>query len=183
MVWCPIRKPWAMIIATTAVEVREQAEAWKRDGLTIGLVPTMGFLHEGHGSLIECSVSDNDRTIVSVFVNPIQFGPAEDFDAYPHDFDRDCKVCKDKGASLVFHPAVEEMYVSDFCTYVDMDTVTETLCGSKRPNHFRGVCTVVMKLMHIMDCDRAYFGQKDAQQLAVVRRMVRDLNMGVDIVG
>ncbi len=172
-----------MIIATTVATVREQVEAWKRDGLTIGLVPTMGFLHEGHESLVEHSVSDNDRTIVSVFVNPIQFGPAEDFETYPHDFDRDCKVCEDNGASLVFHPAVEEMYTSGFCTYVDMDTVTETLCGAKRPGHFRGVCTVVMKLMHITDCDRAYFGQKDAQQLAVVRRMVRDLDMDVEVVG
>lgn len=172
-----------MIIATTVAEVREQVRSWKKDGLSIGLVPTMGFLHEGHASLIERAAAECDRVIVSVFVNPIQFGPTEDLESYPRDFARDSALCEEKGAAIVFHPDATEMYASDFCTYVDMDTVTKTLCGASRPTHFRGVCTVVSKLMHIAQADRAYFGQKDAQQLAVVRRMVRDLDMGIEIVG
>lgn len=172
-----------MNIAETVQEVREQVKAWRKEGLSVGLVPTMGYLHEGHKSLIDKAVEDNDRVAVSVFVNPIQFGPSEDLASYPRDLDRDAKLCEDAGADLVFHPADDEMYFDDFCTYVDMDDLTKGLCGKTRPTHFRGVCTVVSKLFHIVAPDRAYFGQKDAQQLAVIRRMVRDLNFDLEIIG
>lgn len=172
-----------MNIAETVQEVREQVKAWRKEGLSVGLVPTMGYLHEGHKSLIDKAVEDNDRVVVSVFVNPIQFGPSEDLASYPRDLERDAKLCEDAGADLVFHPADDEMYFDDFCTYVDMDDLTKGLCGKTRPTHFRGVCTVVSKLFHIVAPDRAYFGQKDAQQLAVIRRMVRDLNFDLEIIG
>lgn len=172
-----------MKVAETVKEVREQVKAWRREGLSVGLVPTMGYLHEGHKSLIDKAVEENDRVVVSVFVNPIQFGPSEDLASYPRDLERDAKLCEEAGANLVFHPADEEMYFDDFCTYVDMDDLTKGLCGKTRPTHFRGVCTVVSKLFHIVVPDRAYFGQKDAQQLAVIRRMVRDLNFDLEIVG
>lgn len=172
-----------MKIAETVKEVREQVKEWRREGLSVGLVPTMGYLHEGHKSLIDRAVEENDRVVVSVFVNPIQFGPSEDLASYPRDLERDASLCEKAGADLVFHPADEEMYFDDFCTYVDMDDLTKGLCGKTRPTHFRGVCTVVSKLFHIVLPDRAYFGQKDAQQLAVVRRMVRDLNFDLEIVG
>lgn len=172
-----------MNIVTTIDEVRAQVRAWRKEGLTVGLVPTMGYLHEGHQSLIARSVAENDRTVVSDFVNPIQFGPSEDLATYPRDIDRDAALCEATGADLIFHPEADEMYAPDFCTYVDMDHLTKGLCGASRPIHFRGVCTVVSKLFHIVQPDRAYFGQKDAQQLAVIRRMVRDLNMPLDIVG
>lgn len=172
-----------MKIVKTIEEVREQVKVWRKAGLTVGLVPTMGFLHEGHQSLITRSVAENDRTVVSDFVNPIQFGPKEDLATYPRDIDHDAALCESTGADLVFHPEVEEMYKPNFCTYVDMDHLTKGLCGKTRPTHFRGVCTVVSKLFHIVQPDRAYFGQKDAQQLAVIRRMVRDLNMPLDIIG
>ncbi len=172
-----------MQIATTVSEVRQHVRAWKREGLTVGLVPTMGFLHEGHASLIERAAAECDRVVVSVFVNPTQFGPNEDFESYPRDFQADCALAESRGATLVFHPEPSEMYASDACTFVDMDGLTGQLCGKSRPTHFRGVCTVVCKLMNIAGADRAYFGQKDAQQLAVVRRMVRDLNIDVEVVG
>ena len=172
-----------MKVAETVKEVREQVKAWRREGLSVGLVPTMGYLHEGHKSLIDKAVEENDRVVVSVFVNPIQFGPSEDLASYPRDLERDAKLCEEAGANLVFHPVDEEMYFDDFCTYVDMDDLTKGLCGKTRPTHFRGVCTVVSKLFHIVAPDRAYFGQKDAQQLAVIRRMVRDLNFDLEIVG
>lgn len=172
-----------MQIAETIKDVREQVKAWKKEGLSVGLVPTMGYLHEGHKSLIDKAVEENDRVVVSVFVNPIQFGPSEDLASYPRDLERDGKICKEAGADLVFHPADGEMYFEDFCTFVDMDDLTKGLCGKSRPTHFRGVCTVVSKLFHIVAPDRAYFGQKDAQQLAVIRRMVRDLNFDLEIVG
>lgn len=172
-----------MNIVTTIDEVRAQVRAWRKEGLTVGLVPTMGYLHEGHQSLIARSVAENDRTVVSDFVNPIQFGPSEDLATYPRDIDRDAALCEATGANLIFHPEAEEMYAPDFCTYVDLDHLTKGLCGASRPIHFRGVCTVVGKLFHIVQPDRAYFGQKDAQQLAVIRRMVRDLNMPLEIIG
>ncbi len=172
-----------MIIENTVQGVKEQVKKWRNEGLSVGLVPTMGYLHEGHRSLIERAVSENDRVVVSVFVNPIQFGPTEDLESYPRDFTADCQLCDHAGAALVFHPEVSEMYAPDFSTYVDMENVTTELCGKSRPTHFRGVCTVVAKLFHIVTPDRAYFGQKDAQQLAVIRHMVRDLNMNVAIVG
>ena len=170
-------------IVKTIEEVRAQVKAWRAEGLTVGLVPTMGYLHEGHQSLIARSVAENDRTVVSDFVNPIQFGPTEDLATYPRDIERDAALCDSTGANLIFHPEADEMYAPDFCTYVDMDHLTKGLCGKTRPIHFRGVCTVVSKLFHIVQPDRAYFGQKDAQQLAVIRRMVRDLNMPLTIVG
>ncbi len=172
-----------MDIAYTVQEVRTLVKAWKKEGLTVGLVPTMGYLHEGHASLIKKAAEENDRVVASVFVNPTQFGPTEDLEAYPRDFEKDCALCESLGVSLVFHPEPEEMYAPDFCTWVDMDVLSKTLCGKSRPIHFRGVCTVVSKLFHIVTPDRAYFGQKDAQQLAIVRRMVRDLNMDIEIVG
>lgn len=171
-----------MKIAKTIKEVREIASLWKKQGLTIGLVPTMGYLHEGHQSLIERS-GENDRTIVSIFVNPIQFGPNEDFASYPRDMERDKKKCEESGADLIFAPDAEEMYANDFTSFVDMTGPVDDLCGAKRPGHFRGVCTVVSKLFNIVAPDRAYFGQKDAQQLAVIKRMTRDLNFDIEIVG
>lgn len=172
-----------MDIITTVEGVRKQVKEWRKEGLTVGLVPTMGYLHEGHKSLIDKAVAENDRVVVSVFVNPIQFGPSEDLASYPRDLERDAELCEKAGANVIFHPEDSEMYFDDFCTYVDMDDLTKGLCGKTRPTHFRGVCTVVSKLFHIVAPDRAYFGQKDAQQLAVIRRMVRDLNFDLEIVG
>lgn len=172
-----------MKIAYTVEDVKSQVRQWKKEGLTIGLVPTMGYLHEGHESLIKRAVAENDRVVVSVFLNPTQFAPNEDLASYPRDFEADTKLCEGAGAALVFHPEPSEMYAEDACTFVDMTAVTKELCGKSRPIHFRGVCTVVNKLMNISMADRAYFGQKDAQQLAVIRRMVRDLNMNVEVVG
>lgn len=172
-----------MKIIETIKEVREQVRAWRREGLTVGLVPTMGYLHEGHKSLIDRAVAENDKVVVSVFVNPMQFGPSEDLESYPRDMERDAALCEQAGAALVFHPQPEEMYPEDFSSYVDMNTLTGGLCGKSRPIHFRGVCTVVAKLFHIVEPDKAYFGQKDAQQLAVIRHMVSDLSFGIEIVG
>ena len=172
-----------MKIATTVNEVREIVKGWRKEGLTVGLVPTMGFLHAGHQSLIAASVANNDRTVVSVFVNPTQFGPNEDLEAYPRDMEHDAALCESTGADLIFHPEPSEMYPDGFVSFVDMNGLTNHLCGLSRPVHFRGVCTVVSKLFNIVQPDRAYFGQKDAQQLAVVKRMVKDLNMPLEIVG
>ncbi|OPX46018.1 pantothenate synthetase [Ruminiclostridium hungatei] len=172
-----------MEIIKTINEVRLIIAAWKKEGLSIGFVPTMGYLHEGHQSLIERAAAENDRVVASVFVNPLQFGPTEDFSSYPRDLKRDMEVCRNSGAHMIFHPEADEMYFPDFCTHVDMDSLTAGLCGKSRPGHFRGVCTVVCKLFNIVGADRAYFGEKDAQQLAVIRRMVRDLNMAVEIIG
>lgn len=172
-----------MNIVETIKEVRAQVKAWRSEGLTVGLVPTMGYLHEGHRSLVERACKENDRVVVSVFVNPTQFGPNEDLASYPRDLQHDAALCEDAGASLIFHPTPEEMYPNGFCSFVDMDVLTKELCGLSRPVHFRGVCTVVSKLFHIVQPDRAYFGEKDAQQLAVIRRMVQDLNMNLTIVG
>lgn len=172
-----------MQIVKTVEDVRRQVKVWREQGLSVGLVPTMGYLHEGHKSLIDRAVEQNDCVVVSVFVNPIQFGPTEDLATYPRDLEHDAAICEEAGADLIFHPQPEEMYYDDFCTYIDMDSLTKGLCGKTRPTHFRGVCTVVGKLFHIVGPDRAYFGQKDAQQLAVIRRMVRDLNFPLQIVG
>lgn len=172
-----------MKIVNTINEVREAVKAWHKQGLTVGLVPTMGYLHEGHASLIARASKENDRVVVSDFVNPIQFAPNEDLASYPRDIDRDAKVCEENGADIIFHPTPEEMYYKDFSTFVDITGPSEELCGKSRPIHFRGVCTVVSKLFLIASPDRAYFGQKDAQQLAVIKRMVRDLNFDIEIVG
>ncbi len=172
-----------MKIITTVSELKAEINSWKKDGLTIGLVPTMGFLHEGHQSLISRSVSENDRTVVSIFVNPTQFGPNEDFESYPRDLNKDAALCEASSVSAVFAPSVSEMYHRDSCTFVDVAFLTEPLCGRKRPGHFRGVCTVVSKLFNLTKADRAYFGEKDAQQLAVIKRMARDLNFDIEIKG
>ncbi|WP_054741356.1 pantoate--beta-alanine ligase [Cellulosilyticum ruminicola] len=167
----------------TIQEVREQVKAWKKEGLSVGFVPTMGYLHEGHQSLIAKAVSENDRVVVSIFVNPMQFGPQEDLATYPRDLAHDTELCEKTGAALIFHPTPEEMYLPDFCSFVDMNGLTKGLCGKTRPIHFRGVCTVVSKLFNIVTPDHAYFGEKDAQQLAVIKQMVSDLNMPLEIIG
>lgn len=164
-------------------EIRELVKGWKAEGLSVGLVPTMGFLHEGHKSLITKAVSENDRVVVSDFVNPTQFGPNEDLESYPRDIDQDAALCESAGASVIFHPDPSEMYFPNATTYVVMEELSKELCGKTRPIHFRGVCTVVSKLFNIVKPDRAYFGQKDAQQLAIIKRMVRDLNFDLEIVG
>jgi len=171
-----------MKVTTTISETREQIRAWKKEGRTIGLVPTMGYLHEGHASLIKKCRKENDRVVVSVFVNPAQFGPNEDLEDYPRDFARDSALCESIGADLIFHPEPEEMY-DDACAYVSIHTLSDTLCGKTRPIHFKGVCTVVSKLFNIVTPDNAYFGQKDAQQLAIIKKMVKDLNFDIRIVG
>ncbi|MFC3041285.1 pantoate--beta-alanine ligase [Virgibacillus xinjiangensis] len=172
-----------MQVVSTIKEVKDLVKQWKSEGQTIGFVPTMGYLHEGHGSLITSARQDNSKVVVSIFVNPKQFGPTEDFDSYPHDLEKDRRICENLGADLIFHPAPEEMYPKDFYTHVHMSVLTEELCGSSRPGHFNGVCTVVNKLFHIVQPDHAYFGQKDAQQLAVIKQMVKDLSMDVKVVG
>ena len=172
-----------MEICYTIKDVRERVNAWKREELTIGFVPTMGYLHEGHKSLMEAARANNDKVVVSVFVNPMQFGPNEDLESYPRDFEKDSALCESVGVDLIFHPEPEEMYADGFCSYVDMNGLTTELCGKSRPIHFRGVQTVVLKLFNIVKPDTAYFGQKDAQQLAVIKRMVKDLNVDTEIVG
>lgn len=172
-----------MNIVKTISEARNEVKNWRKQGLSVGLVPTMGYLHEGHKSLIDRACKENDKVVVSVFVNPTQFGPGEDLATYPRDIQRDAALCEDAGAALIFNPEPEEMYFDDFHTYVTMESLSDELCGKTRPIHFRGVCTVVSKLFHIVAPDRAYFGQKDAQQLAIIKRMVRDLNFDIEIVG
>ena len=171
-----------MKVVKTIQEVRDIVSAWRKEGKSVGLVPTMGFLHEGHGSLIKKSVSQNDCTVVSVFVNPIQFGPNEDLEAYPRDLNRDMALVEECGGDLIFNPEPSEMYPGHFTSFIDTTETTELLCGASRPIHFRGVCTVVGKLFNIVMPDKAYFGQKDAQQLATIRRFVRDLNFNIEIV-
>ena len=172
-----------MDIKYTVKDIREQVNKWKKEGLTIGFVPTMGYLHEGHRSLIEAARANNDKVVVSIFVNPMQFAPTEDLESYPRDLEKDAKLCEEVGVDLLFHPEPSEMYTDGFCSYVDMNGLTTELCGRTRPIHFRGVQTVVLKLFNIVKPDRAYFGQKDAQQLAVIKRMVTDLNVDVEIIG
>lgn len=173
-----------MIIAETIDEVRKNVSEWKKQGLKVGLVPTMGFLHNGHASLVKTSSTECDRTVVSIFVNPAQFAPNEDLEAYPRDFEHDVKILEENGCDMVFHPGVQEMYPEGAATCVEIQSdMTRQLCGKTRPTHFRGVCTVVNKLFNIVTPDRAYFGQKDAQQLAVIRQMVRDLSVNVEVVG
>ena len=171
-----------MQVTNTIEKTRELVNNWKKEGKTIGLVPTMGYLHEGHASLIRRCREENDIVVVSDFVNPTQFGPNEDLEAYPRDFDRDSALCESIGADLIFCPSPAEMY-HDPHAFVSIDTLSDTLCGKTRPIHFKGVCTVVSKLFNIVKPNRAYFGQKDAQQLAVIRRMVRDLNFNLEVIG
>lgn len=171
-----------MKIVSTVAEVRKQIKEWRKKGETIGFVPTMGYLHEGHTSLMDAA-AENDRVVVSIFVNPMQFGLNEDLESYPRDFNHDVALCEAHGIDLIFHPSPEEMYGEYFYTYVDMNVLTQELCGLSRPVHFRGVCTVVAKLCNIVMPDKAYFGEKDAQQLAIIKRMVKDLNMPLEVVG
>lgn len=172
-----------MKIVATINEVRAQVKEWKKQGLTIGFVPTMGYLHEGHASLMKRARAECDKVVASIFVNPMQFGVNEDLDSYPRDLEADARLCEAIGVDLIFHPEVDEMYSEGFCSFVDMNCLTKELCGKSRPIHFRGVCTVVNKLFNIVTPDKAFFGEKDAQQLAVIRRMVKDLNMDIEIVG
>lgn len=172
-----------MYIVKTAEEAKQITRQWESQGLSVGLVPTMGYLHEGHLSLIKKSAGDNDRTCVSIFVNPIQFGKNEDFGSYPRDMEHDTVLCEKSGADLIFCPAAEEMYPAGFCSHIEISGPAEGLCGERRPGHFNGVCTVVMKLFNIINPTRAYFGRKDAQQLAVIRQMVKDYNMDAEIIG
>lgn len=172
-----------MQIVKNIEEVRTLVREWKREGLSVGLVPTMGYLHEGHKSLILRAVAENDKVVVSDFVNPTQFAPGEDLESYPRDIHQDAALCEDAGATIIFNPEPAEMYAGDSTTYVTMEHLSEHLCGKTRPTHFRGVCTVVSKLFNIVTPDRAYFGQKDAQQLAIIKRMVRDLNFDIEIIG
>lgn len=171
-----------MQIVKTIDEVRKYTKEWKEQGLSIGLVPTMGFLHEGHKSLIERAAKENDKVIVSDFVNPVQFAPNEDYETYPRDINADAKLCEAAGAALIFNPEPSEMY-DDALTFVDMRKLPRVLCGKTRPIHFSGVCTVVSKLFNIAAPDRAYFGEKDAQQLCIIKKMVKDLNFDIQIVG
>lgn len=172
-----------MIIANTIKEIRLQIKTWIKEGKSIGFVPTMGYLHEGHQSLIERAKNENDKVVVSIFVNPTQFGLNEDLESYPRDLIKDTSLCQMAGADLIFHPEAEEMYDKDACTLIHVEGLTNALCGKSRPTHFGGVCLVVSKLFHIVSPDKAYFGEKDAQQLAVIKRMVKDLSFDIEIVG
>ena len=170
-------------VIKTIDEVKRQVKEWKKQGLEVGLVPTMGFLHEGHVSLIKRAVAECDRVVVSDFVNPMQFSKSEDLEGYPRDIDTDARLCEEAGADMVFNPEPIEMYPEGFCSKVSMTGLQSELCGKSRPGHFGGVCTVCNKLFNIVSPDRAYFGEKDAQQLAIVKHMVKDLNMNLEIVG
>lgn len=164
-------------------EIKAAARGAAREGKSVGLVPTMGYLHEGHISLMKKARAENDFLAVSIFVNPTQFGPSEDLDSYPRDLERDLRLCEEAGVDIVFAPESSEMYPEGYSTYVTVEGgVTSGLCGKSRPIHFRGVATVVTKLFNIVRPERAYFGQKDAQQVAVIKKMVRDMNQDVQVI-
>ena len=171
-----------MQIVKKAEELSRICREWHKAGETVSLVPTMGYYHAGHESLMDRARELGTKLVVSLFVNPTQFGPTEDLEAYPRDFERDSELCESLGADLIFHPEPKDMY-HDPHAYVSIDMLSDTLCGKTRPIHFKGVCTVVSKLFNIVAPDRAYFGQKDAQQLAIIRKMVQDLNFDIQIVG
>ncbi len=164
-------------------EVRSLVRSARADGNSIGLVPTMGALHEGHASLISRARRDNDFVVLSIFVNPTQFGPSDDFEKYPRQLEQDAAIAEELGVDLIFAPTAEAMYPPDFVTYVEVEKLTAELCGAFRPGHFRGVTTVVSKLFNIVSPDRAYFGQKDYQQLLVIERMTRDLDLPIEVIG
>jgi len=170
-----------LLTTSDPAQARRAVRAWQAEGLTVGLVPTMGALHEGHLSLVRASAAECGRTAVSIYVNPTQFAPAEDLDEYPRQLEQDCLAAEDAGAHLVFHPSDAQMYPEGFATYVVQEELTRVLEGESRPTHFRGVLTVVCKLLNILPADRAYFGRKDFQQTVVLQRMVRDLNIPVEI--
>ena len=165
----------------TVADVRREVNPLKEKGQSIGLVPTMGFLHEGHLSLVQRAREENDFVMVSIFVNPTQFGENEDFGSYPKDLERDLKKCQEAGVDLVFHPSPQDMY-TDHKTYIKVEDLSEKLCGVTRPIHFRGVATVCAKLFNISKADRAYFGQKDAQQFIILQKMVQDLNFDIQLI-
>lgn len=169
-------------VVKTVEEVRAYVKAAKKEGKSVGFVPTMGFLHEGHKSLIVRAANENDFVVVSDFVNPTQFGPNEDFEAYPRDIEKDAELCESAGADVIFNPEASEMY-DNALTTVTVDKITKVLCGASRPGHFAGVATVVSKLFNTVAPDRAYFGEKDAQQLMVIKKMVKDLNFDIEIIG
>jgi len=172
-----------MDIITSVAEMQERATATLAAGKTISFVPTMGFLHQGHASLLREGRVQGDLLVLSIFVNPTQFGVGEDFESYPRDLNRDSEIAAENGVDIIFAPTAKEMYPHGYQTYVNVETISLPLCGASRPGHFRGVTTVVAKLFNIVKPTRAFFGEKDFQQLAVIRRMVRDLNMDVKIVG
>ena len=171
-----------MEIINSIADVRKAVSAARQSGKRIGLVPTMGALHAGHISLINRAVADCGYVVVSIFVNPTQFGPSEDYDKYPRTIDADADICSSAGVDVIFAPSVSEMYPTDNLTWVDVEKITEPLCGASRPGHFRGVTTVCTKLFNIVCPDASYFGQKDAQQSIVIKRMVADLNMPLEII-
>ncbi len=168
---------------TRIADLRERLRGMRRAGKSIGLVPTMGYLHRGHATLVDHARRDNDVVVVSIFVNPLQFGPNEDFARYPRDLDADRELLTRHGADIVFAPSVEEMYPAPIATHIEVETLSARLEGERRPGHFRGVATVVGKLFNLVLPDRAYFGEKDYQQLQVIRQMVADLSFPLDIVG
>lgn len=167
---------------TSIKDLKNAIKASKLSGKTVGFVPTMGYLHDGHASLLKYSIEDNEYTVLSIFVNPIQFSVNEDFSKYPRDIARDVHIAEGLGVDIIFVPTVEEMYPEGFKTCVEIEQITNKLCGATRPGHFKGVATVVNKLFNIIGPDRAYFGQKDAQQAAVIKQMVKDMNMNVEII-
>jgi pantoate--beta-alanine ligase len=171
-----------MKIVETVEKVRAEVARARQEGKKIGFVPTMGYLHEGHGSLIRRAKEENEFVVVSIFVNPTQFGIGEDFETYPRDLAMDSMLAEQAGADVIFHPTVSEMYPQGYRTFVEVEDITSKLCGASRPGHFRGVTTIVSKLFHMVKADRAYFGQKDAQQVAVIQQMVRDLNMDIEVI-
>ncbi|RKD33175.1 pantoate--beta-alanine ligase [Thermohalobacter berrensis] len=172
-----------MQIVKTIKEIRNEIKRAKSSGKSIGYVPTMGFLHDGHISLIKRAHKENDFVVVSIFVNPTQFGPSEDYESYPRDLNRDANLAEKAGADIIFAPSVKEMYPDGFSTYVKVyGNISKKLCGQSREGHFKGVTTVVSKLFNIVTPDRAYFGQKDAQQLAIIKKMVKELNYDIEIV-
>lgn len=171
-----------MIVLRDPESMRAWSTEQRRQGHVIGFVPTMGALHEGHASLMREAVARNDVAVLSIFVNPTQFGPNEDFDAYPRTFEADSQMAEVTGIDAIYAPTASSMYPDGYATYVDVDRLSDNLCGASRPGHFRGVATVVAKLFNAVRPHRAYFGQKDAQQCAIIRRMARDLDFGIEIV-
>lgn len=172
-----------MKLVTTVADAKKEIASWKKEGYSIGFVPTMGFLHEGHASLMKEAGKHHQKVVVSIFVNPTQFAVGEDLESYPRDLEGDKKVCLDHNVDMIFAPSASEMYPKGFSTSVTMSGITQELCGKSRPTHFSGVCQVVSKLFNIISPDAGYFGEKDAQQLAIIRQMVVDLNMDVTVVG
>ncbi|HDI83398.1 MAG TPA: pantoate--beta-alanine ligase [candidate division WOR-3 bacterium] len=171
-----------MRIATRVDEMKSIAEEYRKNGKRISFVPTMGYLHEGHLSLVDIARKDGDICVVSIFVNPIQFGPGEDYERYPRDVERDERLLEQRGCDVLFYPSASEMYPEDFLTRVRVEKLSSILCGKSRPGHFEGVTTVVLKLFNIVKPHVAVFGEKDYQQLVIIKRMVRDLNLDVEIV-